>query len=424
MPAMFTYPWIINKRSDLLWLIGPVIFSIATLGLYYFFTKSIDTNVTKTVFIFYLAWTLLFDSSHFFATYTRTYFDKIFYRQNKAILTATWATFLIGPLFIGLPFLFTKDVYLLRNTFTIFNRLCICMAYFHLVRQHWGIIAIYRRRNNETNNNDRRFEHAILLMGCFLPFLHYQYSHEPLVSNSEIMAAFQPQHWHKEVYYLLGWAVVLLLFHLFTQKKWPFLKLHKAALVPLLTACFIYIAELVTLKTLLGWLCSLLFIALVVVVLRYVLRKQNPGKTLQPINVPKWGLLFTVIAAHAIFIELPIPFVLKPVLLGIYHNIQYHRIVHYHNQNKYTGPDKHRYGMAAVFAKRFGILLLFITLFDLIAVGFQWGSRLLVTGEVFNYFIICIAWAIPLHHYILDAVIWRLRKDESLLRHLNCGQTA
>jgi hypothetical protein len=416
MPATLTYPWIINKRSDLLWLIGPVIFSIAALALFYFFTAGINTDISKTVFIFYIAWALIFDSSHFFATYTRTYFDKPFFRQNRPVLLITWCTFLIGPLFIGLPFLFSKDINLLRNTFTIFNRFCICMAYFHLVRQHWGIIAIYRRRNNETDNTTRRMEHALLLLGCFLPFLYFQYSNMPLLGSSEIFSAFELRNWHREIYYLMAWAMLLLLLHFFTRKKWPFLKLQWVAAGMGIIAIFISLANLTGLKSLLGWICSMMFTAFIVLLQRYVLYK--PGKN---INVPKWGLLLTVITAHAIFIMLPIPYLLKAVLVGIYHNIQYHRIVYYHNQNKYTGTDSASYGMAAVFTKRIGVLIIFIALFSLAATGFQWGSRALLRGEVANYFIACIAWAIPLHHYILDAVIWRLRKDESLLKHLNAA---
>ncbi len=416
MPATLTYPWIISKRSDVLWLIGPVIFSIAALGLFYLFTGSIHTDRSKTVFVFYIAWALLFDSSHFFATYTRTYFDKSFFRQNRPILLITLCTFLIGPLFIGLPFLFSKDINLLRNSYTIFNRFCICMAYFHLVRQHWGIIAIYRRRNNETDNRSRRTEHALLLMGCFLPFLYFQYSNMPLISSSELFSAFELRSWNRETYYVLAWGVVLLLVHLLTRRKWPFLKLQWAALVMGVIAAFIFLAGLISLKTLLGWICSLLFTAFLILLQRFVLRK--PADT---INVPKWGLLITVIAAHVIFIMLPIPLLLKPVLLGIYHNIQYHRIVYYHNQNKYTGADSSGYGMAAIFTRRIVILVLCMALFGLFTTGFQWGSRTLLRSEVANYFLACIAWAIPLHHYILDAVIWRLRKDESLLKHLNAA---
>ncbi len=419
MTARFSYPWIINKRNDLLWLIGPVLFSFVILVIFLLFTRGKPSEVTSlTVFVFFLVWGFLFDNSHFFATYTRTYFDKPFFRQNKVLLLLTLTTFLIGPFFIGLPFLLSKDVYLLRNTFTIFNRFCISMAYFHVVRQHWGIIALYRRRNNETDDFTRRSEHAILLIGCFLPFLHFQYSQMPLLSTSEIMSAFQVQGWHKEMYYLLTLAGLLFLLHLFAKKRWSFLQFRWGALLMVIITLLIFAAQQLTLKTLMGWLCSFSFIAFVVVIIRYVMH-QSPERL--PINVPKWLLLITVIIVHAVFIELPIPFLLKPVLLGIYHNIQYHRIVYHHNQNKYTGADKSRFGLAAVFANKFGILLLGIFLFGVLTAGLQVSARFLFQGEVLGYFVGCVAWAIPLHHYWLDAVIWRLRNNERLLQHLKAS---
>ena len=416
MPTTLTNPWIISKRSDLLWLIGPVIFSIAVLGLFYFLTGSINTGTNATVFVFYIAWALLFDASHFFATYTRTYFDKLFFKQNRSILLITCCTFIIGPLFIGLPFLFTKDIYLLRNTFTIFNRFCIVLAYFHLVRQHWGIIAIYRRRNNETDNRSRQLEHALLLIGCFLPLLYFQYANMPLLSSSEIFSAFEQRSWNREIFYLLAWSCCLLCGYFFTRKKWPFLKLHRVAVCMAAIAFFIFMASLIGLTTLLGWICSLLFIVFIIILQFSVL-----GKPTNRMNVPKWGLLITVIVSHTIFIMLPIPFLLKPVLVGIYHNIQYHRIVYHHNQNKYSGEDSARFGMAAVFTKRLGVLVGCIALFGLFTAVLQLGGRMLFIGEVAKYFLASIMWAIPLHHYILDGVIWRLRKDESLRKHLNAA---
>jgi hypothetical protein len=417
MAGNYSYPWIINRRSDLLWLIGSVLYSIAILGLFWLLTGGITTHVATTVFIFYIAWAFLFDSSHFFATYTRTYFDTSFFRQNRGILLATWCTFLAGPLFIGIPWLFTRDIYLLRNCFTIFNRVCLCLAYFHLVRQHWGIIAIYRRRNNETDEYSRRAEHAILLIGCFLPLLHYQYSQMPMLSSSEIFSAFQPQSWHKELWYVLGWTTLLLLLHLLTRRRWPFLQLHRMAIVCAAIAMFIYLAGLMSVKSLTGWLCTLLFVAFLILIQWYVMRKPTG---VRPFNVPKWTLLITVIAAHIIFIELPVPFLLKPVLLGIYHNIQYHRIVYFHNCNKYAGSESGQHGLAAVFTRSLRTLALGILLFGLVSAGFQYGARTIMRGEIANYFIACIAWAIPLHQYILDAVIWQLRKDENLLKYLHC----
>ncbi len=414
-----SFPWIISKRSDLWWLIGSAGFSVLAIMLYYACVNLLGTNISTTIFFFYLAWVLLFDSSHFFATYTRTYFDKPFFAQNKSILLLSFLLFIVGPLFIGLPFILSKDIFFLRNTLTIFNRFCVCYAYYHIIRQHWGIVAIYRRKNNETDLYTRRLDQLMLLVGCFLPLVYFQYDAMPLLGKSEIMNAMIAQPWTKELYYMLICCGIMLLLHSVLHKKWGFLRLHIVAAIFAGIALFIFLAGRIGLKYLLGWICSLLFLGLVILILLYLFKKAPPGQVeKRPVNVPKWTLMITVILAHVVFIGLPFPLLLKPVLIGIFHNLQYHRLVYYHNQNKYTGTDRGQYGMAAVFTKNLLVLAAFVLVFDMVEVLFQWGSRRLFVSEVAAYFIAAFAWAIPLHHYFLDSVIWRLKKDESLTKHL------
>jgi hypothetical protein len=417
-----SFPWIISKRADLRWLIGSVGFSLLAIVLYYAIINLLNTNVNTTIFFFYLAWVLLFDSSHFFATYTRTYFDKPFFATNKPILLMSFLLFLIGPLFIGLPFLFSKDVFLLRNTLTIFNRFCVCYAYFHIIRQHWGIVALYRRKNNETDLYTRRLDHWILLTGCFLPLVYFQYDAMPLLGKSEIMNGMLIQSWNAELLYVLICAAIMLVLHILLRKRWAFLRLHIVAAIFAGIALFIFLAREIGLKYLLGWMCSLLFLTFVILVLLYLFRHTSFAHTdARPVNVPKWTLMCTVILAHIIFIALPFPLLLKPVLIGIFHNLQYHRLVYYHNQNKYGAADRAAYGMAVVFTKNLFILAVCTLLFALVEVAFQWGSRRLFVSDVQGYFIAALAWGIPLHHYFLDAVIWRLKKDTSLAAHLKLG---
>ena len=95
-----------------------------------------------TVLVLYLTWALLFDGTHAFATYSRTYFDKQFYSENKKMLLKSLLVFVIGPIFISFFYFLNNSVDDSSIAFIIFNRFAICYAYYHLIRQHWGFIVI------------------------------------------------------------------------------------------------------------------------------------------------------------------------------------------------------------------------------------------------------------------------------------------
>lgn len=91
------------------------------------------------------------------------------------------------------------------------------------------------------------------------------------------------------------------------------------------------------------------------------------------------------------------------ITLGLFHSFQYHRLLWFHNRNRYVVPDGwQRYGLAALFAKDFGyylfiavgLNLLLSTVPQTMAPGVEW-----VKGAL---------WGIPFTHYLLDSKIWRV----------------
>ena len=69
-------PWIISRNQDLFWFQGSV---VAGFGLLFIFTaipqlKAANYTVLHPAVLVLLLWGVLFDGTHVFATYARTYF--------------------------------------------------------------------------------------------------------------------------------------------------------------------------------------------------------------------------------------------------------------------------------------------------------------------------------------------------------------
>jgi hypothetical protein len=95
------------------------------------------------------------------------------------------------------------------------------------------------------------------------------------------------------------------------------------------------------------------------------------------------------------------------IALGMFHSFQYHRLMWFHNRNRYGDSPSEGYGLAATLAKRFlyyfGAAVLLNLLLEVLP------SRLLP-----NAYVIAALWGIPFTHYILDSKIWRVRGNKEL----------
>ena len=157
-------------------------------------------------------------------------------------------------------------------------------------------------------------------------------------------------------------------------------------------------------------------------------------------------LLAAAIPMHWIVLLTPMPN--KPIalvaILTIYHNLQYHRLIWFHNQ-KYvesgTGvlpvdhaPDAHatlreKYGPAALISRRLLYYIGFGILFGLL---YQGPRQLLgyfglkashgdVTAQlpIVIQLGVAVLWGVAFIHYYLDSKIWRVRRDQSVGKALN-----
>src|ERR1700682_677204 len=145
--------WIISARDDLVWFIGSVASSYALLVLYL-------TGVLPLIPMVAL-WAILIDAPHVFGTFSRTYFDRTERRNRARLLWGSLLFFVVGPIMVfagmGLVFFFLAALW----------------AYYHLVKQHYGFMVLYKKKNNDLAPVDNALDRLLLLFAFNYPFVAF-----------------------------------------------------------------------------------------------------------------------------------------------------------------------------------------------------------------------------------------------------------
>jgi len=335
--------WIISGRDDLVWFIGSVVSSYALLILY---VSGLVPLVPMVA-----AWAILIDAPHVFGTFSRTYFDRTERKNRARLLWGSLLFFAIGPVLVlagaGFAFFFVAALW----------------AYYHLVKQHYGFMVLYKKKNGDLARVDNALDRLLLLFAFNYPFVEF------IARDPEAMA---------RVPALLRGGVS------------GFSKLLLAG----------------TILTFVVWIG----------------RQVQRAIIGEPLNVPKYLLLAAAIPMHWIVLLTPMPH--KPIaivaILTIYHNFQYHRLIWFHNQ-KYTDA-REKYGAAELISRRLLFYIAFGVLFGIIYqgprqilgyLGLQNGTQSLALQLGISFL-----WGYAFIHYYLDSKIWRVRRDPSVSKAL------
>src|SRR5437867_1351591 len=259
-PRAISLRWIINAREDSIWFIGSVASSYALLILYVAGVLPLIPMVA--------GWAILIDAPHVFGTFSRTYFDASEWKTRKRLLLGSLLFFIVGPAMVlagaGFSFFFVAALW----------------AYYHLVKQHYGFMVLYKKKNNDLAKIDNALDRLLLMFAFNYPFVAF------IANDTSAMARVPP---------ILRGGV-------------------RAVAVALLIG---------TIVIAIGWL------------VRQVQRLVQR----QPLNVPKYLLLAAAIPMHWVALFTPMP--AKPIalvaILTIYHNLQYQRLIWFHNKKYVAG---------------------------------------------------------------------------------------
>lgn len=166
----YSMNWIVNKKADLILFIGGAI----TGYLMFFLHAGLHLNMLMVWFI----WVVLIDTPHFYSTYLRTYFDREEYQARKKLLLGSLSWLLVGPALIGLSYLlYLAGIGIYIAPFVLFVIFFNLWAYWHVVRQHYGILALYKRKNSDFGDVDTKIDKYLLYGGLIAPFLTFAIRH-------------------------------------------------------------------------------------------------------------------------------------------------------------------------------------------------------------------------------------------------------
>ncbi len=348
--------WIVSREFDLLWFFGGAALSLAFLAAYFATGASI-------VALWWL-WLLAFDGPHIGAAFTRTYADANEWRTRRGLLLMSLLTFAIGPI----AWLFniithSEDPFLLYLAFATFY------GYYHVVRQHYGFIALYNHVNHDYAG--MKLDQWALYVGCWAPYFYFLVSHPK--------------------------ARVLLRLPVTTQTP------------PLATVLLVIWALMLAIYLARNW------------------RMSNPKVPYLAATVLLYGAIYFIVARYEpVYARSTGPdqdFLLLSIVIVVFHNVQYLGLVWFHNRNRYGEEEGH--GFANAINRGPMRYLAACALFSaLVYFTFAWSTGVFPAFALrggANKLGLCLWWGLAMNHYYLDQKIWRVRGDEALRKSLRLG---
>jgi hypothetical protein len=322
--------WIVSARQDLLWFHGAALAGIALLAVLAAAPPiEAHAGLFQPALVAVILWGVFFDGTHVVGTWARSYWAPD--AASRVALPARWwwAILALGP-----AFAFDEDA------FGHFLVGAYVWAFYHLVRQHWGFVALYRRRAGHAAG-PAWLDEALLWTGAASPYLRY---------------ALSERYAHSGLPALLPAAAV-------------------AALRPVLDLAVLTAVAVLAAVWAGAWRSG----------------RLRPG--------PQHLLIAVVTVLHgAVFAMLSDPLLITAALT-IVHNLQYHRIVWHYE----AGRGRRPLGGAVPYLATgvaFGACWYGARVAGAFAAGPSLAGRLLLG----------LGWGIALHHYVVDARIWRVRR--------------
>jgi len=365
-------PWIVGPRYDLLWFFGGAVASLGVLALHF--------AARVPIVVLYWTWLLAFDGPHIAAAFTRTYADRDEWRTRKRVLVLSLLLFATGPAFLLLNLATDSP-----EPFHLFLGIATFYGYYHVVRQHYGFLALYKAKARDADPVDFQIDRAFLYVTCWAPYVYFLFSHPRARALLRLPSGGPTWWWEKAVVFMVlaVWGAAVAVF---------FLRL---------TA-------------------------------RFAERIRKPHVPFLLILASLYGVAYVVVARfEPVYAQSRGPdqdFLLLTIIVTIFHNVQYLGLVWFHNRNRY-GRAEGNPGPAGTINRSPARFLLACFSFSIViyslsaaATGVFPGFQLLLETRVgpfsANQIGLCVWWGIGLNHYYLDQKIWRIRGDAELKRNI------
>lgn len=331
--------------------------------------------------LFFWGWVFFFEGSHFWATYSRTFMDFKFTKENRGVL-------LFSLIFLVLPAVMVAISSASQNplAMNLYGFFIFTWSLYHNTRQHYGFVSIYNRKANASHETMELFRWGMYLT-TYAPMAHFFLSYKLGADFPGFFGGLTSSSFFSSV--VLNFPMVL-------------------SAVSLLYF---------------GFLAARVFSG-----------KPQSGSPISLVYILNcfifYNLMFYVVAAKGPFFPGYENFGQKLMVVSImnsmFHNIQYHAMVWFYSKKRYAeAPNEGFFGWAKAVNSKFGTYamasLLFSTFFTLVfwlraEIPF-FGSG--VSSGSWTNLAYMIYFGIVGHHFYLDQKIWRVSKAPELSKYLS-----
>jgi hypothetical protein len=360
-------PWIRNPFFDYSFIMGGAIFTLIVAYLSFLFPNMVP--------IFFWCWVILFEGSHFWATYSRTYIDVKYRRENSKVLFSSLLFFIFPMIALLLERTFSGISFTTYYGFFIF-----IWSLYHNAKQHYGFLSIYAAKIKLEKDEKSKMKNALYGVIIF-----------------------------SQIYFLLNFKLQGT-FSMSSPLLWsPFLVFLTTKLFYILTACgalyFIYQVSKLQKK----------YGAKILPILSYI-----------TVCLIFYSVMFYYIASADEFIlnNGVSVLILIAIMNSLFHNIQYHAIVWHYGQARYNNDVTEKYGIAKfVNGKTINYLLVALLLgcvfgFIVWNVGSSPNIDGTFSGKSYDWAYV-LFFGIIGHHFYLDQKIWKPSSQSELRSYLS-----
>lgn len=152
-------PWLGKPLTDIVFILLP---PFASLLVVFLFPGSFQNNKDMPD-NWWVLLILLIDVAHVYSTLYRTYFDKEIYQKQKTMM---WAIPVIG---------FIASVLLYNLSYLIFWRVLAYLAVFHFVRQQYGFMRLYSRKEDNPSWM-KLIDKTTIYYATLFPIIYWHFS--------------------------------------------------------------------------------------------------------------------------------------------------------------------------------------------------------------------------------------------------------
>lgn len=417
-----------NRKNDWIFIIGSSLSGFVLISLYFFLKDIVQLDIEFSFLIVFLLFSILFDDRHLFSTYSRTLFDKSFIQVNKKWFVRSLLFILLLPL-ISIVILSSSEYFAYDSSIilSVVSRITTVLGFYHLVKQNWGFMAIYKKKMNEVENGSDRWEKLLLLSGSFLALAYFSKNNPVWFPGDQVVFNPDPNQiayviamWKKIALFclVLGLIFTLIGFSKKTANEYKFVSRNLA---------YFFVGIFIFIQLILA--NSYLAVINVVLVLLLILFIVSLGMSIykakdQVFNTKKWLMLLSSLLLYNGILIIPVEYnYLLVMAITLPHDIQYLKFVNFFNRKHYKHKDE-TIGLSKRLSQKVFFFFIVSLVYALIFEGLRTGTRMMPldgfgdTAFIVRNVILMVFVSLVLHHYYLDAVIWRVRKDEELSKEI------